>query len=111
MVQEKDAAKKRSKDREDFLAREREKYEKSIIKTVWFVVETTPAYNTGGYYDTDVEEVNIGVSPDCDSAEEAREWMDRHEPDEGKYLRVAKSHLRKITYNTWTGPIYERNNS
>lgn len=111
MVQEKDAAKKRHQRRMDWLEQERKRYRDSVIKTVWVVVETTPAYNTGGYYDTDVVEENRIVSPEFDTRDEAVDWMDRHEADKGKYLRIGHKDLRQISYKQWTGLLIERNNT
>lgn len=108
MVQEKDAAKKRHQHRLDFLDAERKRYRDSILKTVWVVVETVPEVPYDGGWDRGTPEVNRVVSPDFDSREEAAEWMDRHEADKGKYLRIGHKDLRQISYNQWTGVFYER---
>jgi hypothetical protein len=68
MVQEKDAAQKRVAQRKEFERQRQEAYQKSIIKTVYVVMETRPGYNTGGYYDTDVPAESHAVSPDSSSS-------------------------------------------
>lgn len=110
MVQERDAAKKRKERRDSWLKKEKEKYQKSVIKTAWVVVETTPGYNTGGYYDQDVPEENVVVSSEFETRDDAAEWMDKHEADNGKYLRIAHKDLRRIEYTQWTGLFFELRN-
>lgn len=103
MVQEKNAATKRV----EALQRERreaqERFQKSIVKTVYGVLEVTPAYNTGGYYDQDIPEKRVLVSPDFATKAEAEEWMDQHEADKGNHLLIAVNHLRERTFRDWTG--------
>lgn len=108
MVQEKDAAKKRKDNLNEFLRKEAERYRKSVVKTQWAVWEHTPGYNTGGYYDQDVPAENKLVSPWFDSKEEAEEWRDRHEPDKGNYLLIGHSDLTRRVVENWSGPFLER---
>jgi len=72
-----------------------------VLKSRWFVEEVRPAYNTGGYYDQDVPENAVIVSPFFDTADEAQGWFDKHKPDKGKFLRIRKQNLRQFTYNNW----------
>ena len=108
MVQEKDAAKKRHQRRMDWLAEEQKRYKDSVIRSVWVVVETTPAVEYDGGWDRGTPEENRIVSPDFDERSEAVDWMDRHEADKGKYLRIGRRDLRQISYKQWTGVFYER---
>jgi len=108
MVQEKDAAKKRAQEVSDFMERERERYRKSVIKSVWVVVETTPEVPYDGGWDKGVPEKNQIVSPAFDERSEAVDWMNMHEADKGKYLRIGRRDLRQISYTQWTGVFYER---
>lgn len=101
MVQEKDAAKKRQQNRQDFLKRQSEDLDRRTIRFRWAVNEHTPGYNTGGYYDTDVKPVNRIVSPYFDSEVEAVEWMDRHEPDKGNSLNVVRHRLVRREWTEW----------
>lgn len=73
-----------------------------IVDTKWSVVEVTPGYNTGGYYDQDIPENVVIVSPFLDSREEAEAWRDEHEPDEGKSLELVKHVAREHKYVQWT---------
>lgn len=101
MVQEKDAAKKRQTARQNVLARIRDNIENNTIKIKWQVIEHTPGYNTGGYYDQDIPAKNIVVADDFESEEDAKTWMDRHEPDPGKVLFIRKRRLVRRSYTTW----------
>ena len=101
MVQQKDAAKKQQQRKADFLREQAERLQKSTIRFRWAVNEHNPGYNTVGYYDTDVPAKNRIVSPFFDSEEEAVEWMDRHEPDEGNSLNVVRHRLVKREWTEW----------
>lgn len=103
MVQEVDAAKKRVQARADAERRRKAELEERTIRFSWHVVEHTPGYNTGGYYDTDVPAKNVKVSPDFDSEEEAVAWMERHVPDKGKSLHVKRMRLLRRVYQEWVG--------
>lgn len=108
MVQEKDAAKNRHQRRKDWLKAEQERYRKSVIKTEWVVVETVPEVPYDGGWDRGTPEENRIVSPGFETRDEAVKWMDRHEADKGKYLRIGHRDLRQISYTQWTGVFYER---
>jgi hypothetical protein len=101
MVQEKDAAIKRVQVRRDFLRGEREKLDANTIKFRWYVVEHTPGYNTGGYYDQDIPAKSVKVSDYFDTEDQAQSWMDRHEPDKGKELIVKRHRLLKRSFTEW----------
>lgn len=73
-----------------------------IVETKWAVEEVTPAYNTGGYYDQDIPEEAVTVSPKFDSREEAERWMDEHEADKGKYLALIRLTGREHRFVNWT---------
>lgn len=75
--------------------------EKNTVGFRWHVVERTPGYNTGGYYDQDVPPRDEIVSPHFNTQGEAEEWMDRHEPDKGKSLYVARQRLIKREWTEW----------
>lgn len=101
MVQIKDAAKKRVQQREDFLAKTKRELEQNTIRFAWVVMEHTPGYNTGGYYDTDVPAKNVMVSAHFDTEEEAQAWMDAHEADKGKSLHIQRRRLVRRVYEDW----------
>ena len=101
MVQEKDAAKKRMQSIWDHAESIKKQYDDNTLETKWFVIEHTPGYNTGGYYDTDVPPKNSVVSDGFDSPEEAQEWLDRHEPDQGKSLHIWRKRLIRHIYTEW----------
>lgn len=101
MVQEKDAAKKRIAQRQEFARQRAEELKRNTIKFRWVVIEHTPGYNTGGYYDTDVPAKNRIVSPYFDTLQGAQEWMDRHEPDKGKSLNIVRHRLLRREWTEW----------
>lgn len=101
MVQEKDAAKKRVAQREEFARQRRAELERNTIKFRWAVNEHKPGHNTGGYYDTDVPAENRIVSPFFESEHQAQEWMDRHEPDKGKSLNIVRHRLVRREWTEW----------
>lgn len=72
-----------------------------ILDTRWLVIEHTPAYNTGGYYDQDIPEKNEIVSPYFKTKEEAVAWMNDHVPDKGKTLWVRHQNKRSRTIIEW----------
>lgn len=72
-----------------------------VIGERYYVIEHTPAYNTGGYYDQDVPASNVMVSPYFDTEDEAVSWMNDHEPDEGKKLYIWKDKLYERTVRDW----------
>ena len=108
MVQEKDAAKKRVADMHKFLEEEAERYRKSVIKKAYAVVETLPEVPYDGGWDRGTPEENRVVSPWFDTRDEAVEWMDRHEADKGKYLRIGRKDFRQISYKEWGPLLLER---
>lgn len=76
--------------------------ESPVVDTNYSVEEVTPGYNTGGYYDVDVKETFVQVSPQrYDTLEDAIEWMNEHEADEGKYLAIRKHIAREMTTKHW----------
>lgn len=101
MVQEKDAVKNRMQSVRELEKKCVQELEQNTIKFSWHVGEHTPGYNTGGYYDTDISEKNVKVSPVFDTEEEARDWMNAHEPDEGKTLYIKRMRLVRRTHLDW----------
>lgn len=101
MVREKDEAAKRAAKRDAMRKKMSEDLERNTIMFRWFVIEHTPAYNTGGYYDQDVRETNVVVSPPFDREEDATLWMSQHEPDRGKELRIRRDRLVRRVYEEW----------
>lgn len=87
----------------DVIREQAEEYNKRcpIIASRWYVIEVTPAYNTGGYYDEDIPEKRVMVSSYFETQSEAQAWMDQHEPDKGNMLKIQKENLRRITYERW----------
>lgn len=81
---------------------DRLKTERPIVDTRWYVIEITPAYNTGGYYDQDIPEKRVRVSEYFKSREKAVKWLNEHDPDKGNELKVAKQNLREWTVREWT---------
>jgi len=72
-----------------------------IVDQRWYVVEITPAYNTGGYYDQDIPEKREIVSSYFDNPKDADEWLTRHEPDDGKTLKIIRDNKRRFTHERW----------
>ena len=74
-----------------------------VIKERWYVVEVTPSryvHDTHGGYWT--EGLVVAVSPYFYSDKKfAQQWMDEHEPDEGKRLEIRHNKLRRYTYEKW----------
>lgn len=101
MVQEKNAALKREAARKLFREERALELARNTIGFRWAVNEHTPGYNSGGYYDMDVPSKNHTVSPYFDTEEQANEWMDEHEPDEGKSLNIIRQRLVKREYTEW----------
>lgn len=75
--------------------------EKNTLGFRWVVVEHTPAYNTGGYYDQDIDAKNVTVSPYFDSMQEANDWKERHSPDPGNSLIIRRQRLVRREYKEW----------
>lgn len=84
-----------------FLSAESKKLEVNTIRFSWHVVEHTPGYNTGGYYDQDIKARNVKVSPDFDTEAEAQAWLDEHEPDEGNSLVIKRMRLVRRVITEW----------
>lgn len=101
MVQEKDAAKKRVAARQKFLDDHAAEMEKNTVRIKWQVIEHTPGYNTGGYYDTDVPAKHVVVADDFETEKAAQDWMDAHEPDEGNRLYILKRRLIRRESFSW----------
>lgn len=101
MVQEKDAALKRKESMRAMLDRHAKELEKNTLAFKWAVIEHTPGYNTGGYYDTDVPAKNVVVSDYFKTEAEAQTWMDAHEPDKGNKLFIQRYRLLRRVYEEW----------
>lgn len=101
MVQEIDAAKKREAHRKEFRDSLLRELEEKTVKFKWQVVEHTPGYNTGGYYDQDVPEKNVVVSPSFDTEAEAVAWANGHVADAGKSLKIDRIRLIRETCERW----------
>ena len=101
MVKEKDAELKRAEARKEQLEKIRKNLEENTIRIKWQVIEHTPGYNTGGYYDQDIPAKNVVVADNFESEESAQAWMDRHEPDKGKSLHIKKRRLVRRYYDSW----------
>lgn len=102
MVQERDAAIKRVEARKASLKKIHDEFERSILQTIYVVMELTPGYEGWGM-DRDTPDKSLQVSPGFKTKAAAEKWMDAHEPDPGKRLWIGKKHLRKIEYTEWTG--------
>jgi hypothetical protein len=85
----------------DYLNEVGDRLDRETVKFQWAVVEHTPAYNTGGYYDQDIPEENVVVSDYFDEESEAEDWRDQHEPDKGKELRIWRRRLLRETRERW----------
>jgi hypothetical protein len=79
-----------------------------IVDEKWSVEEVTPGYTELGYYGTHVPEHVVAASDRFDTRDEAEEWMNNHEADEGKYLAITKHVARQYTAIHWTS-FRERN--
>lgn len=101
MVQEKDAAKKRVAERNDYLERLRKETEKNTIKFRWGIIEHTPEYDYGDGWSRPIPEKNKIVSPWFNTKEEAQAWMNRHEPDKGSTLKVLRQRLLRREWTEW----------
>lgn len=78
-----------------------ERLQRDTLEFKWVVVEHTPGYNTGGYYDVDVPAKTVVVSPDFSTEEEAEGWMGEHEPDKGNTLLVKRKRKIRREYTDW----------
>lgn len=80
-----------------------------VVDTRYYVVEITPStreaiYNGDGHGGTTYEWTGVSekrVSNYCANKKVAQEWMDKHEPDEGKTLTVREDKLRVFTEKRW----------
>lgn len=81
---------------------EQKRKDSPIVASKYYVVEITPARRYHDGYDmTWSRESVLKVSPDFKTLEEAKDWVDQHEPDEGKTLETRVEHLREITERRW----------
>lgn len=101
MVQEKDAAKKRVAERAEFVRRETERLNAEIVDTRWYVYEHTPEVPYDGGWDRGTPAKNRRVSSHFRTREGAEEWMSRHEPDKGNFLRIGKQNKRRKVTIGW----------
>lgn len=73
-----------------------------VLETRYYVIEHTPARRYHDGYDyTWGRESNRKVSPFFKTFEEAQDWMDAHEADEGSELRINHQNLREYKYRRW----------
>lgn len=81
--------------------------ERPVVKSRWFVVEITPAKRIwvgdghGGSDSDWTDELVQVVSPNFDEEQLAEQWLEQHEPDEGKRLEIRKQNLRRRIYEEW----------
>lgn len=101
MVREKDAAKKHKQALVDMIEESQRQLDANTIDFRWVVVEHTPAYNTGGYYDEDIPAKDVVVAGDFFNEKTAQEWIDKHEPDEGNTLIIKRKRLIKREITEW----------
>lgn len=91
----------------DELDRVHKRTEKNTIRFRWSVVEVTPSkrYAMGdGHGGTEwawSQESSKIVSPFFENEDEAKVWMDAHEPDEGKSLKVHRQRLLRHEWTEW----------
>ena len=74
-----------------------------VLAERWYVVEVTPPYRWHDGYDWTWtgQEVRV-VSPYFDTLSAAEEWLDDHEPDNGKTLETRHQKLREYRYTKWS---------
>lgn len=75
--------------------------EHKIIDTRYYVAEITDAHETGGYYSQSIAEKREVVSPYYSTKGEAQEWLDKHEPDPGKRLKLVTQYKRRTVTERW----------
>lgn len=80
---------------------ERFNKEHPIIGERYYVIEVTPGYNTGGYYDQDVPEKRRRVSPYFDNWGQADEWIKDFEPEKGSAFQIVKQFKRRTVIERW----------
>jgi hypothetical protein len=88
----------------DSLRRTREEFDKShkVIRTEWFVLEISPAWEDNGYWGNRSYPAERNMVSDYFKTEaEAEAYMELLEPDKGKTLSVDKRVLREYTTQQW----------
>ena len=108
MVQRKNEAETRQEGMRNYLQKLADQRRKETVGERWYVGEHTPAYNTGGYYDTDVPAKTVRVSAFFDTEKEAQDWADMHEADEGNELRICHDLLLEKTVRSWSSNGYKK---
>lgn len=77
-----------------------------VVATRFYVEEVQPPhyYNDeyGGQWS---KEIAVKVSPAFETKEEAEAWVDEHEADNGRHLRIMKQHKRRTTYEAWWAAV------
>lgn len=101
MVKERDEAQKRTQKAKARYDAEVRKLEEETVRFSWHVVEYTPGDHAGGYYDRYIQPKRVQVSPDFNTEDDAKRWMEAHEPDEGNSLYIQRMRLRKYTVLRW----------
>lgn len=101
MVQKKNARSNDFSAMMDMLDELHEETERNTIRFRWGVNEHTPEYDYGDGWSHPIPAKNKIVSPWFDTEEEAKEWLDRHEPDKGNRLHVVRHRLLKREWTEW----------
>ena len=69
----------------------------------FYVIEVRPAWTDSGYWgEKYYPPETTRVSEYFASEALAQEWMDQHEPDDGKFLKIRKDVLYERVIRTWT---------
>jgi len=79
--------------------RELDKSLGAVIAHRWYVIEIRPAYEDyDGYY---VPPKTVAQSPYFDTQEEAQEFLDTHDPDDGNTLKLRHQKLYERIERRW----------
>jgi hypothetical protein len=84
----------------DELSRAQKRFGK-VIDSRYYIVEVTPAYNTGGYYDQDIPEQRKMVSGYHPTPQSAWQEMKLMEPDKGNKFELVTQKLYERTVREW----------
>lgn len=77
------------------------------VRSRFYIVEVTPpqSYRRGdGHGGSEIDwtrEKSVTVSDFFDTKEEAQAFLDEHEPDEGKSLKIIENKLYRKVVETW----------
>lgn len=76
-----------------------EKLAREIVSVRWYVVEKTPSRHVHSEYDSGswTSEKHVVVSPYFENEKSAKDWLNKHDPDDGNTLYIDSQNKRKWT--------------